>query len=230
MTARRRRTTRARKPSKRTTRRRATRRAALDLTRRLTPHFTLKELVRSATAERDDALKREQELPPAEVVGNLEHLAAVALEPIRNGIQAPLVITSGYRCPKVNALVGGSATSQHCRGEAADCELTSAFLTDPRSAAMRTTIRAAVAARTGRPLRDDLDQNGYLFAYVCLHLHELDVDQVIHEYGDGFGRPAWVHVAASRRQDKRQVLLVGRYTEGRYLVESVHDALARLCI
>ena len=203
--------------------------AAPDLSRRLSDHFTLKELVRSATAERDDALKREQENPPAEVVTALQYLVATALEPIRLGLATPLQITSGYRCVLVNKLVGGSATSQHCRGEAADCELSPAFLTDSASTALRQTIRDGVELRTGMQLNSDVDQNFYLFAYVCLHLDDLDVDQVIHEYGDGFGQPAWVHVAASKRQDKRQVLSIGRYTGGQYVRESVDEALARCC-
>lgn len=185
--------------------------------------------MRSATAERDEALKREQEHPPAEIVRSLRYLARHTLEPLRVGIDAPLLITSGYRCPLVNKLVGGSATSQHCRGEAADCELTTAFLTDPASAAMRQAIRAGVEEGTGRALRPDLDQNGYLFAYVCLHLDELDVDQVIHEYGDEFGRPAWVHLGASRRQDRRHVLFIGHYTDRLFINESVDKALARCC-
>jgi hypothetical protein len=201
----------------------------LNLSVPLTEHFTLKELVRSATAERDDALKREQENPGAEIVSSLEYLAHNALEPLRRGIGVPLLVTSGYRSVTVNKLVGGSATSQHCRGEAADCELSPSFLADERSAATRETIRAAVRAITGAPVRPEVDQNFYLFAYICLHLDELDVDQVIHEYGDGFGRPAWVHVAASRRQDKRQILFVGSYTAGQYVRTSVREALAYCC-
>lgn len=204
-------------------------RSGPNLSEPLSRHFTLKELLRSTTAERDDALKREQENPPVEVVTSLQYLVETALEPIRTGIQAPLHITSGYRCPLVNKLVGGSATSQHCRGEAADCELSPSFVSDAASATMRETIRTGVESLTGRRLRPDVDQNFYLFAYVCLHLAELDVDQVIHEYGDEFGRPAWVHVAASKRQDKRQVLFIGRYTNGQYVSESVADALARCC-
>ena len=98
-------------------------------------------------------------------------------------------------------------------------------MTDAASAAIRETIRAGIEQVTGKQPRPDLDTNGHLFAYVCLHLDELDVDQVIHEYGDDFGRPAWVHVAASRRQDKRQILFVGNYTNGRYVVASVKEAL-----
>jgi len=204
-------------------------RPALDLTRALSPHFSLKEMVRSATAERDEALKREQEHPSDAVVDCLQYLVTAALEPMRLGIATPVHVTSGYRCEKVNTLVGGSATSQHCRGEAADCELSSGFLNDLATAATRLMIRNAVEQRTGRQLRADVDQNFYLFAHVCLHLEELDVDQVIHEYGDGYGRPAWVHVAASRRQDKRQILFIGSYTDRQYVVTSVDEALARCC-
>jgi uncharacterized protein YcbK (DUF882 family) len=204
-------------------------RPPLDLSRQLSPHFSLKEMVRSATAERDEALKREQERPSDAVLDCLQYLVTASLEPMRLGIAAPVQITSGYRCERVNTLVGGSATSQHCRGEAADCELHSGFLNDPATAATRLKIRQAVEQRTGRQLRLDVDQNFYLFAHVCLHLEELDVDQVIHEYGDGYGRPAWVHVSSSRRQDKRQILFIGSYTDRQYVVTSVDDALARCC-
>ncbi len=198
-----------------------------DLSLQLAANFTLKELVRSATAERDEPLKLEQEHPPQEVVDNLAYLARVALQPIRSGIAAPVHVTSGYRCPTVNKLVGGSGRSQHVLGEAADCELSPSFLTDPGSEATREEVRAALRRVLGKAPRPDLDQNGYLFAYVCLHLDDLDVDQVIHEYGDAFGRPAWVHVSASRRQDKRQILFIGSYTGGHYVAAgSVKEALS----
>jgi hypothetical protein len=74
-------------------------------------------------------------------------------------------------------------------------------------------------------MRPDVNPNFMLFAYVCLNLKELDIDQVIHEYGEDFGRPAWVHIASSRRQDKHQVLMVGSYTKGRYLRLSVEEVL-----
>jgi hypothetical protein len=202
----------------------------LNLSVPLSAHFTLKEMVRSATAERDDALKQEQENPSEDVVASLQYLATTVLEPIRQSVGMPLHISSGYRCPLVNKLVGGSATSQHCRGEAADVELSPSLITDPAAAAFRERVRAGVERRTGRPIRLDVDQNFYLFAHVCLNLDALDIDQVIHEYGDGFGRPAWVHVAASRRLNNRQVLFIGSYTDRVYLSMSIDDALARCCV
>ena len=202
----------------------------LNLSLPLSAHFTLKEMLKSSTAERDEALKREQENPPDDVVTSLQHLVRVALEPIRIGIGAPMQITSGYRCVVVNKLIGGSGTSQHCRGEAADCELSPSFLTDPAAMLSRESIRDAVQRRTGRLLRPDVDQNFYLFAYICLNLDALDVDQVIHEYGDALGRPAWVHVSASRRLDKREILFIGSYTNKQYVSATVDEALTRCCM
>jgi hypothetical protein len=145
-----------------------------DLSLPLSENFTLKDLVRSTTAERDEVLKREQEHPSPEVVQSLQYLVRTALQPIRSSIAAPLHITSGSRCPRVNKLVGGSATSQHVLGEAADCEVLSDFLTDPASAATREAIRARVARITGKAPRPGLDQNDLLFAYICLHVDELE--------------------------------------------------------
>lgn len=197
-----------------------------ELSMPLSKHFTLRELLRSNTAERDARLKREQENPPPEIIDNLRYLVSTALQPLRNKIGYPIHINSGYRSPLVNQRVGGSATSQHCRGEAADCEISPAFLTDPQTRAIRNEIKSKVRKITGNPLKPGVDQNFFLFAYICLHLEELDVDQVIHEYGEDFGQPAWIHVSASQQRDRRQVLFVGRYTKKKYLKPSPQEALA----
>ena len=198
-----------------------------DLSTRLSANFTLKELVRSSTAERDEALKLEQENVPDDVLGNLQYLTQTVLQPIRTRLDFPIRVNSGYRCPHVNKLVGGSGTSQHCVGEAADIELSSTFLTDPSAAEERQRIGEQVEELVGKPLRPEVDENFYLFAFICLNLEEFDVDQLIHEFGEDFGRPAWVHVSASRRQDKRQVLFVGRYTNKAYVPMTVEEALTR---
>lgn len=197
-----------------------------ELSMPLSKNFTLKELLRSNTVERDDNLKQEQENPPLDVLDNLRYLVENALQPIRGKLGFPIRINSGYRCPLLNKLVGGSATSQHCRGEAADCELSPRFLTDPETASVRNEIKSKVEEITGRPLRPDANENFFLFAYICLQLDELDVDQVIHEYGEDFGHPAWIHISASDRQDKRQILFVGKYTNKRYLRPTLEESLA----
>ena len=81
----------------------------------LSDHFTLSELTRSATADRR-GLKNE---PDPMVLLNLRRLAHV-LEDVRALTGKPLRILSGYRSSAVNAAVGGSPSSYHCDGCAAD--------------------------------------------------------------------------------------------------------------
>ena len=82
----------------------------------LTPHFCLEELVRSETAIRRGIPNE----PSEEVIRNLRHLCTEVLEPLRSHFSQPVVISSGYRCPPLNRVVGGSPHSQHLKGEAAD--------------------------------------------------------------------------------------------------------------
>lgn len=81
----------------------------------LAPHITWGELVRTSHrgyAERN-ATDSAQHLPA------LTAMAAM-LSQVRQHFGAPLIVHSGYRCPTLNQAVGGSPTSQHMRGEAAD--------------------------------------------------------------------------------------------------------------
>ena len=87
---------------------------------RLTPHFALREFVISATAVRHGI----DNTPPADAVGRLTALCENVLEPLRRRFGV-IRITSGYRCERVNRLVGGVPTSQHLRGEAADINVAS---------------------------------------------------------------------------------------------------------
>ena len=57
---------------------------------------------------------------PASARENIEALVEAVLDPAREKFGKPIVVNSGYRCPKHNAAVGGVAASQHLRGEAAD--------------------------------------------------------------------------------------------------------------
>lgn len=191
----------------------------------LSRNFTIGELLRSDTVERDENLKREQYNPPQDIMDNLQYLVQTTLQPLRSQIGFPIRISSGYRCPIVNKLVGGSATSQHCRGEAADCSLSPRFLSDPATETIRNEIKSKLLELTGKPLRSDANQNFYLFAYICLYLNSLDIDQVIHEYGEDFGKPAWIHISSSKRMDKRQIVLVGSYTNNTYIKPILKEAL-----
>lgn len=81
----------------------------------LSPHFKLSELLNSGTA-RKHKLSND---PSPEVLANLKLLCEQALEPIRAKV-GPLKINSGYRSDAVNKAVGGSTTSAHSYGLAAD--------------------------------------------------------------------------------------------------------------
>lgn len=82
------------------------------------PHFSLNELLASNTATTKGFT--EQWTPNEDVVNSLKVLAIKVLEPIRELINAPINISSGYRCKALNKAVGGEPTSQHVLGEAAD--------------------------------------------------------------------------------------------------------------
>jgi hypothetical protein len=83
----------------------------------LAPNFQLSELLVSQTASRRGI--GEQFDPPANVVDRLAILARDGLQPIRDKF-GPVVVSSGYRCNRVNSLVGGARMSDHLIGWAAD--------------------------------------------------------------------------------------------------------------
>ena len=88
---------------------------------RLTRNFTYEELRRSDVAERrginNSPRTKEEE---KRVIENLKALCMEVLQPLRDFLGKPVVISSGYRCPELNKAVGGVRNSQHMKGEAAD--------------------------------------------------------------------------------------------------------------
>ncbi len=81
----------------------------------LSPHFTLAEMTVSETAARRGI----DNDPPPDVVERLKH-TALGLEAVRIRLGAPIVVSSGYRSPALNAAIGGAQNSDHTRGDAAD--------------------------------------------------------------------------------------------------------------
>ena len=79
-------------------------------------YFTIQELTISNTAER----KGIDNTPDQKAAAALTALVANVLDPLREAWGKPIVVNSGYRCPKLNRAVGGVARSQHTKGEAAD--------------------------------------------------------------------------------------------------------------
>ena len=79
-------------------------------------YFTIKELTKSDTAIRRGI----SNIPNKQQENNLYKLVENILDPLREAYGKPIVVTSGFRCEKLNKIVGGSKTSQHQTGEAAD--------------------------------------------------------------------------------------------------------------
>lgn len=144
-------------------------------------YFTLRELTASPTARRMGI----DNTPTPKIVANLQQLVDNVLDPLRMHWGRPIVVTSGYRCPKLNKAVHGAANSQHIYGQAADIRTTS----DSREDNMRL-------------LRMLLDVG-------------LPFDKLIAEFVDEKGRPDWIHVSfAPIPRGIHLTCKNGRYTSG----------------
>jgi zinc D-Ala-D-Ala carboxypeptidase len=85
----------------------------------LTQNFSLAEMIKSETALRQGL----ENIPGPAEIENLRVLCEHVLQPLRDAYQRGIKVNSGFRHPDVNAAVGGSRTSDHCRGQAADIEI-----------------------------------------------------------------------------------------------------------
>ena len=83
---------------------------------KLSPNFTLEEMTSSQYGARFNI----DNTPPDLIIANLLKLCTEYLEPLRKAIGGPIVISSGFRSPKINAAIGGSKSSAHMFGLAVD--------------------------------------------------------------------------------------------------------------
>ena len=86
---------------------------------KLTENFSLSEMVKSETALRQGL----DNTPGDAEIANLKVLAENVLQKVRDHYGKGVKVNSGFRHPNVNAAVGGSKTSDHCKGQAADIEI-----------------------------------------------------------------------------------------------------------
>ena len=84
---------------------------------KLSKNFALSEITHSNTAKR---LGIENE-PTEKHLQSMQHLVDNLLQPLRDAV-GPIRISSGYRNPSLNRAIGGSVSSQHCKGEALDLQ------------------------------------------------------------------------------------------------------------
>lgn len=93
----------------------------------ISANFSFEEFEDSNTA---DELNIDNHIPSEQIKTSIRILVHNVLQPLRDHIGKPLIINSGYRCKVLNSKLGGSATSQHLKGEAADlrCQNTTEVL------------------------------------------------------------------------------------------------------
>lgn len=144
-------------------------------------YFTIRELTKSNTAVR----KGINNTPNSIIVNSLTVLIDNVLDPLREKWGAPIIVTSGYRCPALNRAVGGASGSQHTKGEAADI----------------------------RSMSDSRDDNMKLLR--CLLNSGIEFDQVIAENVDSQGRPDWIHVSFTRARQNRKKRTTMKKISGR---------------
>lgn len=146
----------------------------------ITEHFSFKELTRSETARRLGL----QNVPSAAEMANIQYTAE-QLEKIRAYVGRGIVVTSCFRSERVNKAVGGSPTSAHRFGLAADCDAIG--------------LTSLAFAKEIIKMRDE---------------GEIKFDQLILEFperGDG----AWVHIGFRRNSPMRNQIMTATKKNGK---------------
>ena len=158
----------------------------------LSPHFCLDEFTKSSTAIKHGI----QNNPPQEAVENLRRLSANTLEPLREELGLPVVITSGFRTKALNDLLAHSSErSQHMQGQAAD------FYVAPGQSGLSRRELLIKAFR------------------LIITSEQIDYDQLILY-------PSFIHVSyVSRERNRRTILLGMRNGKLGYGKCSVQNAL-----
>ena len=146
---------------------------------RLSPHFTLKEFEKSATADKYGI--NNSVLP--QYIPTLQQLCKEVLEPLRSFVGGPIVISSGYRCNQLNVKVGGAYASQHTLGEAADIKLPLTPYT----------------AWDDNQRHTDLETAKRWFDWLETHVN---FDQLILETSNG--KDYWIHVSCRKNHKKNR--------------------------
>lgn len=148
----------------------------------ISPNFTLEEFYANSSTAR--ALHIDNTPSPI-IEGNIWALVNRVLQPIRDAYGKPITVTCGYRCNSLNKAVGGSSSSQHLQGAAADIK------------ASRTTNAELFYLILG-----------------MIDRREIEVGQLIWEYGD-MNEPKWIHVSLpyNKKNDIRKAVKVNGKTQ-----------------
>lgn len=140
----------------------------------ISKHLSYGEVTKSATALKFGI----NNIPSEKHLTNLKIHAKNIFEPIRKHFKAPIYVSSGYRSKKLNSIIGGSKSSQHCKGQALDLD---------------------------QDYRNSKITNEDIFYFVK---DELDFDQLIWEFGDSNNPGwVHVSYNPDRENQRKQVLV-----------------------
>ncbi len=147
---------------------------------RISAHISYREATRSQTARK----KGINNTPNPTQVQNMKDLANAVFEQLRDYFGTPIYISSFFRSPELNTIIGGSASSQHCANNGAAIDLDADVFGDLT--------------------------NREIFEFIRGNLH---YDQLIWEYGDDF-QPDWVHVSFNKNKNRMENLRAVRTSRG----------------
>lgn len=144
---------------------------------KISTNFTLEEMYSSATAKAHGV----NNTPTAEIQRHIVELVTTLLQPLRDAWGSGIKVTSGYRCKRLNQLVGGSSTSSHMSGYAADM----------------------------KPANGDM-KKFQKFVKEWLEKNKKNFDQMIIEYPKN-GIATWIHLSVRKGngQQRKQFLTLG---------------------
>ena len=188
----------------------------------LSPHFSLSEFTKSSTAMKHGI----KNTPPQEAVDNLKALCQGCLEPLREALGLPVVITSGYRTKALNSMLAHSSErSQHMLGQAADFYVGQSPVSGSRFQVSddlnHETGDSPMKLETGdSPMKLETPRQRLIRAFRLIILDEsIDYDQLILY-------PSFIHVSyVSRERNRRTILLGMRNGKLGYGKCSVQNAL-----
>lgn len=136
-------------------------------------HFTIEELTNSDKA-RELGIDN---TPDKDIIDRLTTLIIEVLDPARELLGKPIVVTSGYRCSVLNTAVGGQPNSQHTKGEAADLQCyNNKYLFDI--------------------IRENLSFDQLI----------LETKDIFDKKGNKTGVREWVHISYKKGKNRKQVL------------------------
>lgn len=186
----------------------------------LSPHFCLDEFTKSSTAMKHGI----KNTPPQEAVDNLKALCQGCLEPLREALGLPVVITSGYRTKALNSMLAHSSErSQHMLGQAADFYVGQSPVSGSRFQVScgASKVLGDLNLETGdSPMKLETPRQRLIRAFRLIILDEsIDYDQLILY-------PSFIHVSyVSRDRNRRTILLGMRNGKLGYGKCSVQNAL-----